>query len=132
VILVDSSAWIDYFRGADSRVAEALDSILGVELVVVGDLILAEVMQGFVLDRDLASARRLFDSPVVETLTLGGRDIALKTAANHRLLRSRGVTVRKRIDGIIATRCIESRLTLLHADRDFQPYVEHLGLRSFL
>jgi predicted nucleic acid-binding protein len=130
VILVDSSVWIDYFRGATTPQAEKLDALLGTEPVAIGDLILAEVLQGFVSDRDFNQGRELLDS--LDIVDLGGRDIAIQAARNFRLLRRLGVTVRKTIDTIIATRCIESRLTLLYSDRDFDPFVTHLGLSSAL
>jgi predicted nucleic acid-binding protein len=130
VILVDSSVWIDYFRGATTPQAEKLDALLGTEPVAIGDLILAEVLQGFVSDRDFNQARKLLDS--LDIIDLGGRDIAIQAARNFRLLRGLGVTVRKTIDTIIATRCIESRLSLLYSDRDFDPFVTHLGLSSAL
>jgi len=130
VILVDSSVWIDYFRGATTPQAEKLDALLGTEPVVTGDLILTEVLQGFVSDRDFNQASKLLDS--LDVIDLGGRDIAIQAARNFRVLRGLGVTVRKTIDTIIATRCIESRLTLLYSDRDFDPFVTHLGLSSAL
>ncbi|MFG6446841.1 PIN domain nuclease [Roseateles sp. BYS180W] len=128
MILVDSSVWIDYFRGAATAQTEKLDSLLGREPLAIGDLILAEVLQGFASDREFNQARKLLDA--LEVVELGGKDIAIQAAKNFRLLRARGVTVRKTIDTIIATRCIESGYTLLHADRDFEPFVQHLGLRS--
>jgi predicted nucleic acid-binding protein len=128
VILVDSSVWIDYFRGTATPQAERLDGLLGTEPIATGDLILTEVLQGFVSDRDFNQARKLLTSLTI--VELGGRDIAVQAAKNFRALRALGVTVRKTIDAVIATRCIESRLPLLYSDRDFDPFVEHLGLRS--
>lgn len=130
MILVDSSVWIDYFRGTKTPQTDKLDDLLGAEPIVIGDLILTEVLQGFVSERDFNQAKRLLASLV--TIDLAGRDIALQAAKNFRALRARGVTVRKTIDAIIATRCIESRLPLLYSDRDFDPFVEHLGLVSAL
>jgi hypothetical protein len=130
LILVDSSVWIDYFRGGRTPEAERLDSLLGAEPVVTGDLILTEVLQGFVSDRDFDQARKLMMSLVF--VDIGGRDVAIQAARNFRALRARGVTVRKTIDTIIATRCIESRFSLLYSDRDFDPFVAYLGLRSAL
>mgnify|MGYP001123041272 FL=1 len=130
MILVDSSVWIDYFRGAATPQTDKLDALLGTEPVATGDLILTEVLQGFVSDRDFNQARKLLDS--LDIIDLGGRDIAIQAARNFRVLRGLGVTVRKTIDTIIATRCIESRLTLLYSDRDFDPFVTHLGLSSAL
>jgi hypothetical protein len=128
VILVDSSVWVDYFRGVVTPQAERLDALLGAEPIATGDLILAEVLQGFVSDREFDHARRLLTSLVV--VELAGQRIAVQAARNFRALRARGITSRKTIDTVIATRCIESRLALLYSDRDFDPFVEHLGLRS--
>jgi len=130
VILVDSSVWIDYFRGTTTPQAEKLDALLGNELIATGDLILAEVLQGFVSDRDFNQAKKLMTSLVI--VDLAGQNIAIQAAKNFRVLRSLGITVRKTIDTVIATRCIESGLPLLYSDRDFDPFVEHLGLRSAL
>jgi hypothetical protein len=130
VILVDSSVWIDYFRGTATAQAEKLDSLLGAELLAVGDLILTEVLQGFGSDRDFNQAKKLLTSLTV--IPLGGQAIAIQAARNFRTLRALGVTVRKTIDTVIATGCIESNHALLHSDRDFDPFVEHLGLRSVL
>lgn len=130
MILVDSSVWIDYFRGALTPQTEKLDSLLGVDPVATGDLILTEVLQGFVSNRDFNQARKLMASLVI--VDLAGQSIVVQAARNLRVLRSLGVTVRKTIDTVIATRCIESGLPLLYSDRDFDPFVEHLGLRSAL
>ena len=128
MILVDSSVWIDYFRGNETPSTELLDSLLGIEPLVTGDLILTEVLQGFDSARDLNRAKKLLLS--LEVIELGGQEIAIQAAKNFRTLRALGVTVRKTIDTIIATRCIESGYTLLHSDRDFEPFVKHLGLRT--
>ena len=130
MILVDSSVWIDYFRGTQTPQTEKLDGLLSREPVAVGDLILTEVLQGFGSERDFNEAKRLLTSLLV--VELGGRDIAIQAARNFRILRAQGVTIRKTIDTVIATRCIESGFTLLHSDRDFDPFVQHLGLRSAL
>lgn len=127
MILVDSSVWIDFFRGAATPQVEQLDSLLGSTPLAVGDLILAEVLQGVRDEREFNLVRRtLEDFTVIE---LGGKNIAIQAARNFRTLRGLGFTVRKTIDSIIATRCIEDGLTLLHADRDFDPFQQHLGLR---
>ena len=126
--LVDSSVWIEYFRGIVTPQTERLDSILGVEPIATGDLVLTEVLQGFVSDRDFNQARKLMTSLVI--VDLAGERIALQAARNFRKLRSLGVTVRKTIDTVIATRCIVDGYALLYSDRDFDPFVEHLGLRS--
>jgi predicted nucleic acid-binding protein len=128
MILVDSSVWIDYFNGTGTSEAEKLDLLLGVEPLAIGDLILTEVLQGFDKDRDFNNARNLLSSMTI--VELGGRDIAVQAARNFHALRKLGVTVRKTIDTVIATRCIESGYDLLHSDRDFDPFVRHLGLRA--
>jgi predicted nucleic acid-binding protein len=127
VILVDSSVWIDYFRGEATPQSEMLDALLGNEPLVVGDLILAEVLQGFQGERDFNQAKQLLMS--FEIIEIVGRDVAIQAARNFRTLRGHGVTVRKTIDTLIATRCINSGLILLHSDKDFDPFVTHLGLR---
>jgi predicted nucleic acid-binding protein len=128
LILVDSSVWIDYFNGCVTPQTDQLDTLLGRERLAIGDLILAEVLQGFNNDRDFAKAQRLLAAlPVIQ---IGGLEIAISAARNFRALRKLGVTVRKTIDALIATRCIESGHELLHSDRDFEPFVQHLGLRS--
>lgn len=127
MILVDSSVWIDYFDGIDSPGAERLDALLGVEPLATGDLILAEVLQGFALAQDFKQARTLLES--FDVVRLGEHDVCVQAADNLRRLRRKGVTIRKTIDAIIATCCIRNGYTLLHNDRDFDAFVEHLGLR---
>jgi predicted nucleic acid-binding protein len=127
LILIDSSVWIDYFRGAVTAQTEKLDQLLGYEPLAVGDLMLTEVLQGLAQERDFNEAKKLLTSLLV--VELGGEEIAIQAASNFRALRHRGVTVRKTIDTIIATRCIASGYDLLHNDRDFEPFATHLGLR---
>ena len=126
MILVDSSSWVDYFRGVVNPQTDTLHRLLGREPLATGDLILTEVLQGFTIDQDFNEARRLLSSlPVIE---LGGKQIAIQAAKNFRALRRLGITVRKTIDTIIATRCIENGYQLLHSDRNFEPFQKHLGL----
>ena len=125
--LVDTSVWIDYFRGTVSPQTELLDSLLGHEPLAIGDLILTEVLQGFESDRDFLQAWNLLQALTI--VELGGEAVAVDAARNFRALRSRGVTVRKTIDTIIATWCIRNACPLLHADRDFDPFCKYLGLR---
>lgn len=127
MILVDSSVWIDHFRGNDTPQVALLDRVLASEPVAIGDLILVEVLQGFTNDRDFNQARRLLTALTV--IEIGGAGIAVQTAQNFRRLRALGITVRKTIDTLIATRCIVDGLTLLHSDRDFDPFEQYLGLR---
>jgi len=127
LILVDSSVWIDYFRGNITTQSAMLDSLLGVEDLAIGDLILAEVLQGFNNDSEFKLARRLLTS--LPMLEICGPLVALQAAHNSRQLRRMGVTVRKTIDALIAARCVVSGLSLLHSDKDFDPFAQHLGLR---
>ena len=128
MILVDSSVWIDYFKGTITAQTEMLDRLLGQQPLAIGDLILTEVLEGFYNERDFNQARELLTSLTV--VELGGLEIAIQAAKNFRALRRRGVTVRKTIDTVIATRCIEDGFDLLHNDRDFDPFVKYLGLRA--
>ena len=121
MILVDSGVWIDYFRGMQTSQADRLHALLGTEPVATGDLVLAEVLQGFGSAQDF--------NPIIE---LVGGDIAIQAAENFRILRSLGITIRKNIDTLIATSCIEKGLVLLYSDKDFDPFVEHLGLQTAL
>ena len=126
MIVVDSSVWIDFFNGVSTPEVDRLDALLGETPLAIGDLILVEVLQGFRNERDVATARQLFRYLALLPLLEGSNP--WKAADNYRQLRRKGITVRKTIDGIIATACIEANLPLLFSDRDFQPYVEHLGL----
>jgi predicted nucleic acid-binding protein len=127
VILVDSSVWVDYFRGSATPQADRLDELLGAVPIAVGDLILTEVLQGFGPEREFNEARRLLTA--LEVVNLGGLDVAIEAARNYRKLRELGVTIRKTIDTVIATRCIIDGLQLLHSDRDFDAFEQHLGLQ---
>ncbi len=128
MILVDSSVWIDYFNGIGSPEADFLDRALDTDAICLGDIILAEVLQGFRKDADFRNARELLTSlPVYHILT---PELALISADNYRKLRKRGITVRKSVDAWIATFCIENKLPLLFRDRDFVPFVQHLKLAT--
>ena len=127
MVIVDTSAWIEYFRDGEASVVGKVDRCLKQELVGIGDLIYCEVMQGI---RSVAQRQQisqlLLSLPRFEMV---GFPIAEKAAANYRLLRSRGVTVRKTVDVIIGTFCAENALPLAHHDRDFDVMAPHLGLR---
>jgi predicted nucleic acid-binding protein len=128
VILVDSSVWIDFFNGRASRETDLLALLLRRRILLTGDLILAEVLQGFRRKEAMDQARRaLLSLPCAD---LVGKEIALASACNYRLLRRQGITARKTVDVIIATFCIRNGHVLLHADRDFEPMAQHLGLRT--
>jgi predicted nucleic acid-binding protein len=126
MMLVDSGVWIDYFNGYDTKQTNTLHETLGVKPVAVGDLMLVEVLQGFRVDKDYKIAKSLFEDLIIFDLV--GKDMAIKSAKNFRALRKRGITIRKPIDVIIATFCIERKLPLLFCDKDFIPFVKNLGL----
>jgi predicted nucleic acid-binding protein len=127
MILVDTSVWIDFFNGRATAETDMLDRFLGRELVLVGDLILTEILQGFRSDADYRTALSLLSA--LELRDLGGRQIALAAADAYRTLRRRGHTPRKTIDVIIGTYCLVHGLELLHADRDFDLLESELGLQ---
>jgi predicted nucleic acid-binding protein len=126
--MVDSSVWIDYFNGRDNKQTNTLNDALGVRPVAVGDLILAEVLQGFKEDKDYKTAKSLFDDLII--YDLAGKKMAVKSADNFRKLRKKGITIRKPVDVIIASFCIENKLPLLFLDKDFKPFVKYLGLTA--
>jgi predicted nucleic acid-binding protein len=128
VILVDSSVWIDYFRGVITPQTDRLDALLGRRRVSTGDLVVAEVLRGFDADLEFDRAYQLLTS--VRIFELCGLEVATASAVNFRKLRRLGITIRKTIDTIIATYCIRHGHELLYTDRDFDPFVKHLGLRS--
>ena len=128
--MVDSSVWIDYFRGTKTRECDLLDRMLDVEPLAIGDLILTEVLQGFGADKTFEMVRKQFES--FEFVAIAGEQVAVQAAINYRLLRGKGIAIRKTIDTLIATRCIEDGISLLYSDRDFDPFVTHLGLKSAL
>lgn len=129
MIFVDSSVWIDYFNERDTPSARLLDQLLdeGERTLVVGDLVLMEVLQGFRLDEDFAAARRLL--MLLEIYALGGEQLVVRAAENYRLLRKKGVTIVSSIDVLIATFCIEQAFELLHNDSDFERIRQHLPLK---
>lgn len=128
MIVVDSSVWIDYFNGRITKQTNLLDSLLGREPIVIGDLILTEVLQGFREEGDFKKARELLDCLLFKPML--GREMAVKSAENYRHLRRKGITVAKTIDVMIATFCIENGLPLLHNDKDFEPMTRHLQLET--
>lgn len=127
MILIDSSVLIDYFNGKNSRQVKKLNTLLGKELLTIGDYILTEVLQGFRNEKDFHKAKNILNP--FPCFDLCGKDIAIKSAQNFRYLRKKGITVRKTINSIIATYCIENDLSLLHNDNDFRPFEQYLGLK---
>lgn len=128
MILVDSSVWIDYFNGKKTSKTDWLDSALGNKPIIIGDLILAEILQGFQKENDFRTVRKLLlDFPFMEML---GQNMAIKSAINYRFLRKKGVTVRKTIDVMIGTFCIHHHFSLLHDDSDFDSLEKYLKLKT--
>jgi len=127
MIVVDTSVWVDYFNGVPTTQTDLLDELLGERFLAVGDLILAELLQGFATEADARRALRLL-APL-EFLEMAGRDVAIQSAADYRHLRRRGATVRKTMGMLIGTYCRMNDHELLHNDRDFDLLARHLGLR---
>lgn len=126
MILVDTSVWIDYFNGRKSSQTDKLDELLSTEQIIMGDIILAEILQGFRKDADFNKAKEVLD--YLQCYSISNKKIAIKSAENFRTLRKKGVTVRKTTDMLIGTFCIENSIPLLHNDKDFIP-LEKLGLK---
>ncbi len=126
MIVVDSSVWIDFLDGRRAPHVARLREILGTDEIVVGDLMLCEVLQGIDGERAARQVETLLRR--FEIVPMAGEAIAVAAARNFRSLRRRGVTVRKTIDLLIGTWCIENRRPLLHDDSDFRPMARHLGL----
>ena len=125
-LMVDTSVWIDFFRGNDTPEVERLEGYLqGNEHIFTGDLILSELLQGIRPGRELATFETAFKAFLVVEMV--GETNARQSAGFYRHLRGQGITVRKTIDCLIATWCILNHVPLLHADRDFDPFVS-LGL----
>lgn len=127
MIVVDTSVWIEYFNGVPTPQAGLLDELLGTRVLALGDLILAELLQGFATEPDARRALDLLEP--LEFMAMAGRDVAIQSAANYRRLRRRGVTVRKTMDMLIGTYCLMHDHELLHNDRDFDVLAKHLGLK---
>ena len=126
MIVVDSSVWIDFLNGRNAPHVRRLRAVLGTEEIIVGDLMLCEVLQGLDSERTALEVEGLLRR--FEVVAMAGDAIAVLAARNFRSLRKNGVTVRKTIDLLIGTWCIENRRPLLHNDNDFRPMAQHLGL----
>jgi predicted nucleic acid-binding protein len=126
MLIVDSTVWIDYFNGLENPQTDYLDQMVDRTPILVGDLILAEVLQGFRDDSDFEEARRALSKYI--QVEMVNPKLALQSARNYRLLRRKGITVPKTIDSLIATYCIENKHDLLHNDNDFDAYEKHLRL----
>jgi predicted nucleic acid-binding protein len=126
VIVVDSSVWIDFLNGSNWRHVQRLRAMLGTQEIIIGDLMLCEVLQGLGSERAAQEVEALLRR--FEIVSMAGDAIAIAAARNFRYLRRRGITVRKTIDLLIGTWCIENRTPLLHNDSDFHPMARYLGL----
>ena len=127
MIVVDTTVWVDFFRRRDTAQTAKLRSLIGRGLILVGDVVLLEILQGVRDDAEATRVEQMMRTHTVEAMLSPAA--ATKVAANYRALRAKGITVRKTIDMIIGTFCIEHGHTLLHDDRDFLPMRDHLGLR---
>ena len=127
MLLVDSSVWIDYFNGVATWQTDYLHAVVGQRQILVGDIILSEVLQGFRDDKDFEAARRILSR--FSQAQMLDTNLALQSARHYRALRKRGITVGKTIDCFIATYAIAYGHELLHTDGDFDPFEAHLGLR---
>jgi predicted nucleic acid-binding protein len=126
LIVVDSSVWIDFFNGKTTPQTSKLLTIMGDELLLVGDLVLCEILRGV---RSEAHARTVENElRRFELVSMLNPELAVAAAKNYRGLRGQGITIRKTIDLIIGTFCIVQGHRLLHADRDFDPMQKYLGL----
>ena len=127
MLVVDTSVWVDYFNGVENPQTNFLHNVLDATPILIGDLILTEILQGFRHDPDFETVRRTLgrftQANMVDTA------LAVQSARNYRFLRQKGITVRKTIDSLIATFCIENEYEILHNDNDFNGYEKHLGLR---
>lgn len=130
MIFVDSSVWIDYINGSPTQQAEELDRILGIKPIIIGDLVLTEVLQGCSDPKTFKEVAKLLG--LADLVVVGGCDVAIQAARNYITLRTKGVTIRKTINTLIATRCIVDGYELLHNDRDFLPFEQHLGLKCVI
>jgi len=130
VILVDTSVWIDYFNGIENKQTESLDQILSEQSVLLGDIILTEILQGFDSDKEFRLAKQALDP--LDCIHLGGKSLAIKAASNFRFLRSKGVTIRKTVDMLIGSWCIEHEVELLHNDKDFDQIATQLPLQIYV
>lgn len=127
MIVADTSAWIDYFRGIDAPHTDALDYEIQHNRIVTGDLIITEFLQGFRNNKDIRNAKKIME--FLEYRDMMGKEIAYKSAENYRFLKGKGVTVRKTVNVIIGTFCIVNEFQLIHNDRDFDPMETYLGLK---
>ncbi len=128
-LVADSSVWVSFYRKADTQAKQWLRDAISGHTVLVPDLVLVEVLRGIDKDDDARSIAREFEN--FEVVRIGGKSLALKATKHFRFLRSKAKTIRGTVDLLLATWCIENNIPLLHADRDFEPFEQHLGLKRW-
>jgi predicted nucleic acid-binding protein len=126
-VIVDTTVWVDLFRGTDTPKTRLLDLVVKRGDAAIGDLILTEVLQGVVAEKEFRAVKRHLSNFPIHIMV--GRHLALQSAINYRKLRAKGFTVSKIVDCWIATFCIQRGFALLHNDHDFDPFEKHLGLK---
>lgn len=126
MILVDTSVWIDYFNGEITSQTDALDASIVTGTVAIADIIFLEILQGFRNDKDYVVAKKRLS--LLDQYAIFNPSLVEPCAENYRALRKKGFTIRKTNDVIIASFCIKNKIPLLYSDRDFDPFVQHLGL----
>ncbi len=129
MVVIDTSAWIEYFNDTGHKVLKDIDYVLDNDMVCLGDLIYCEILQGIRDKKQLKKVKEVFET--LHKDVVGGFEICEKAAENYKYLRSLGVTVRKTIDIIIGTFCLENNYVIIHNDSDFKYMELYLGLRSF-
>ena len=127
MVLIDSTVWIDFFNGIKNQQTDSMSDLLENNLIYLADIVILEVLQGIRDDKLFEEIKILFGNCII--LNVLNTEYAIKSANNFRYLRKKGITIRKSIDCLIATYCIENSIKLLHIDKDFQPFVEYLGLK---
>jgi len=129
MVVIDTSAWIEYFNDTGHKVVRDIEYALDNDIVCLGDLIYCEILQGIRDKRQLKKVKDVFNT--LNRDIVGGFEICEKAAENYKYLRSLGVTVRKTIDVIIGTFCLENNYAIIHNDSDFKYMEAYLGLKSF-
>lgn len=129
MVIVDTSVWIDYLRGADTPQSQWLNDRADQQRLGLTDLILCEVLQGMPNDSQAARVEEQLSKLVI--FQTGGRRLAIASARNYRILRTHGRTARKTIDCLIATFCLMNKHSLIHNDHDYDydAFEKHLNLK---
>jgi predicted nucleic acid-binding protein len=126
VVIIDTTVWIDYLRGVRNAEVQWLNAEIARQRLGLMDIILCEVLQG--IPDEPTFEHVLTELLQFEIFESGGTRFAVAAARNFRTLRQHGHTVRKTVDCLIATFCITEGHSLLHRDRDFDPFERFLGL----